>query len=97
MRTFYSEYVQHCMRFYVRHPSPKFKSDADKQNWKACESALEGFTDKEQTLLIAVYTENNTIPDNVYQVSTENNVKQDTLWKLINELERRVAKRRNLI
>lgn len=97
MRTFYSEYVQHCMRFFVRHPSPKFKSDADKQNWKACESALEGFTDEEKELLIAVYIENDTIPDNVYKVSTENNVKQDTLWKLINELERRVAKRRNLI
>lgn len=97
MRTFYSEYVQHCMRFYVKHPSPKFKSDADKQNWKACESALDGFTDKEQTLLIAVYTENDTIPDNVYKVSTENNVTQDALWSLLNKLERRVAKRRNLI
>lgn len=97
MRTFYSEYVQHCIKFYARHPSPKFRSDADKQNWKACESALVGFTDTEKELLIAVYIENDTIPDNVYKVSTENNVKQDTLWKLINELERRVAKRRNLI
>lgn len=97
MRTFYSEYVQHCMKFYARHPSPKFRSDADKQNWKACESALGGFTDTEKELLVAVYIENDTIPDNVYKVSTENNVKQDTLWKLINELERRVAKRRNLI
>lgn len=97
MRNFYSDYVQHCMRFYARHPSPKFKSDADKQNWKACDSAINGFTGKEQALLIAVYTENDTIPDNVYKVSTENGVKQDTIWKLINELERRVAKRRNLI
>ena len=97
MRTFYSEYVQHCMRFFVRHPSPKFKSDADKQNWKACESALEGFPDKEKELLIAVYTENDTIPDNVYKVSTENNVNQDTIWSLLNKLEQRVAKRRNLI
>ena len=97
MRTFYSEYVQHCMRFYVRHPSPKFRSDADKQNWKACDSALEGFTDKEKELLIAVYTENDTIPDNVYKVSTDNNVKQDTIWSLLNKLEQRVAKRRNLI
>ena len=24
MRTFYSEYVQHCMRFYARHANPKF-------------------------------------------------------------------------
>ena len=29
MRTFYSEYVQHCMRFYARHANPKFRSDAD--------------------------------------------------------------------
>lgn len=97
MRNFYSDYVQHCMRFYARHPSPKFKSDADKQNWKACDSALDGFTDKEQTLLIAVYAENDTIPDNVYKVSTENNVTQDALWSLLNKLERRVAKRRSLI
>lgn len=97
MRTFYSEYVQHCMRFYVRHPSPKFRSDADKQNWKACDSALDGFTDSEKQLLIAVYTENDTIPDNVYKVATDSNVKQDTVWKLINELECRVAKRRNLV
>lgn len=97
MRTYYSEYVQHCMRFYVRHPSPKFRCDADKQNWKACDSALDGFTDKEKKLLIAVYTENDTLPDNVYKVATDNSIKQDTIWKLINELERRVAKRRNLI
>ena len=32
MRTFYSEYVQHCMRFYARHANPKFRSDADKKN-----------------------------------------------------------------
>lgn len=97
MRTFYSEYVRHCLRFYVRHPAPFFDNDADKQNWKACESALDGFTDKEKELLVAVYTENDTIFDNVCKVSTENNVKQDTLWSLINKLEQRVAKRRNLI
>lgn len=45
MRTFYSEYVQHCMRFYARHANPKFRSDADKKNWFACDSALKGFMD----------------------------------------------------
>ena len=97
MRTFYTQYVQHCMRFYARHPSPKLHSDAAKQNWKACESALDCFTDREKELLIAVYTENDTIPDNVYKVSTENKINQDTLWSLLNELELRVAKRRGLL
>ena len=97
MRTFYSEYVQHCMRFYARHPSPKFRSDADKQNWKACESALDSFTDKEKELLMIIYSEGDTIADNVYQLAKARNMKQDTIWKMVNELEKKVAKRRGLI
>lgn len=97
MRTFYSEYVQHCMRFYARHPNPKFHSDADKQNWNACKSAMEGFTDSERDILMTVYREGDTIPDNVYNLSVDRNIKQNTVWKLIGELERKVAKRRNLI
>lgn len=97
MKTFYSEYVQHCMRFYARHPNPKFRNDADKQNWNACDSAMKGFTDKEQDILMTVYREGDTIPDNVYKVSVDRNIKQDTIWKLINELERKVAKRRGLL
>ena len=85
------------MRFYARHPRPKFRSDADKQNWNACDNAMKGFTDKEQDILMTVYREGDTIPDNVYRVSVDRNIKQDTIWKLINELERKVAKRRNLI
>ena len=97
MKTFYSDYVQHCMRFYARHPHPKYRSDADKQNWNACDNAVKGFTDKEQDILMTVYREGDTIPDNVYKVSVELDIKQDIIWKLINELERKVAKRRGLI
>ena len=54
MRTYYSEYIQHCMRFYARHPHPKFHSDADKQNWYACENALKGFSDSEKDILLFI-------------------------------------------
>ena len=97
MRTFYSEYVQHCMRFYARLSNPKFRSDADKQNWNACDSAMKEFSDTDRDILMAVYSNGDTIPDNVYKVSVDRNIKQDVIWKLINELERKVAKRRNLI
>ena len=96
-RRWLTKYVQHCMRFYARHPRPKFHSDADKQNWYACENALRGFTDSERDILLFVYREGDTIPDNVYRASVDRNIKQDTIWKLINELERKIAKRRNLI
>lgn len=97
MRTYYSEYIRHCMRFYARHPHPKFHSDADKLNWNACDSAMRSFTDSEKDILMTVYREGDTIPDNIYKVSVNRNIKQDSVWKLVNELERKVAKRRNLI
>lgn len=97
MRTFYSEYVNHCLRFYVRHPNPKFHSAADKNNWLACKDALEGFTDKERDLLTAIYRDGDTVADNVYQTAKLNGMKQDTVWKLVNELERKMAKRRGLL
>ena len=97
MRAFYSEYVNHCLRFYTRHPRPIFHSEADKKNWNACENALKGYNDYEKAMLMIIYSEGDTIADNVYQLAKARNIKQDTIWKLVNELERKVAKRRGLI
>lgn len=96
-RSFYSDYVNHCLRFYARHEKPEFHSEADKNNWAACKEALDTFTASERTMLIEIYSNGDTIPDNVYQISKEKEIKQDTIWKLINELERKVAKRRGLL
>lgn len=96
-RAFYSEYVNHCLRFYARHPNPKFKSTADKNNWAACDSAFKSFSDNDREMLLTIYREGDTIPDNVYQMAKSKGIKQDSVWKLINELERKVAKRRGLL
>ena len=97
MKTFYSEYIQHCMRFYARHPHPIFRSEADKKNWLACDSAMRVLNANERDMLLKVYTEGDTIPDNIHKVAAEYNVKQDVLWRLVNELEKRVARRRGLL
>lgn len=97
MRTYYTDFVSHCMRFYARHRDPKFHSEADKKNWHACDSAIKSFSDKEIQMLIDVYSDGDTIPDNVYQTSKRYEVKQDAIWKLIGDLEHKVAKRRGLI
>ena len=61
------------------------------------DSALKGFTDKEREMLLTIYREGDTIPDNIYNLSVALEIKQDILWKLVNELERKVAKRRGLV
>ena len=96
-RAFYSEYVNHCLRFYARHRNPKFKSDAEKQNWDCSEKAIQSFSEKEQEMLLEIYRGDETVPNKVYELAQRNGVKQDTIWKLINELERKVAKRRGLL
>ena len=96
-RAFYSEYVHHCLRFYARHPKPTFRNDADKKNWSACESALQEFTGGDREMLIAIYREGNTIPDNVYKAAKSKGIKQDSIWSLLDSLEEKVAKRRGLI
>ena len=96
-RTFYSEYVNHCLRFYARHPKTSFHSIADKENWIACDNALKGFTDNERDMLLTIYREGDIIADNVYQMAKDKGIRQDSIWKLVNELERKVAKRCGLL
>lgn len=97
MRTFYSEYVQHCMRFYSRHSDPEFRTEVDKLNWKACESALKGFTDKDRELLLEIYKRQETVSEGICNIANAKSLNQNDLWKLVGDLERKVAKRRNLI
>lgn len=48
-------------------------------------------------MLLTIYREGDTIPDNIYNLSVALEIKQDILWKLVNKLERKVAKRRGLV
>jgi hypothetical protein len=85
------------MRFYARHPRPQFKTDVDKQNWFACESAINTFDELDREILMAVYRDNGTIPEAVYYASLYYETEPDNIWKLVKELERKVARRRGLI
>jgi len=97
-KSFYSAYVEHCMRFYSRYPNlTRFRSDADKENWFACKNALKDFSAEDTERLLIIYREGDTIADNVYQLSKREKINQDSLWKLLGSLERKVARNRGLI
>ena len=97
MRKYYTEYVRHCLRFFARHPQPRFKTNADEANWKACERAVNKLTPVEQEIIAEIYKAGDTIPDNIYQVSKARRLDHEYLWNLINTLEQSVAKRRGLL
>lgn len=102
-RSYYSEYVKHAMRYYSRFAlnsgseKPKFKSEADKRNWYACDGVLNTLPSESRTMLITIYADGDTIPDNVYQYALSHKMEQDAIWNAIYDIERKIAKRRGLI
>lgn len=98
MKKHYSDYVTHCLRFYSRHPKPNyFKSEADRKDWQAVDVALKAFSDTDRETLLTIYREGDTIAYNVYQLAKKRGIKQDGIWNLIDKLEKKVAKRRDLV
>ena len=101
MRPYYSTYVRHCLRFYVKtyeeDRTPVFKSTADHENWKACYKALKDFPQEEMETICRIYRKGDTIEDNIYHLSKELQIHQDTIWSMITKLERKIAKHRGLL
>lgn len=97
-RPYYSDYVRHALRFYSRNLSqPRFRSEADKNNWFACQKALSGYSDRDKDILVAVYGGYDTLANNVHEVAKKHNLDQSIVWDMMKEFERKVAKRRGLM
>ena len=97
-KPFYSDYVRHMMRFYSRNiTTSHFKTDADKQNWIACNRAIQDYSDRNKDILISVYGGYDTLPDNVYEMATKYHINQNIIWDMMKEFERKLAKQRSLI
>ena len=102
MKPYYSEYVRHCLRYYIKTLDegkgghPIFKSEVDKVNWSACYEVLKDYSVNDVETIAHIYRPGDTISDKIYLLSKEKRVSQDTLWNLINTVERKIAKQRGL-
>lgn len=103
MKPSYSEFVRHCLRHYIKTLDegkggcPIFRTVAERENWMACRDVLNNFSDNDMDTISQIYRPGDTITDKIYMLSKIKRVPQDTIWSLINNIERRVARRRGLI
>ena len=103
MKPYYSEYVRHCLRYYVKTLDegkgghPIFRSEADKENWGACYQVLKDYSESNMEIISEIYRPGDTIADKIYLLAKTKQVPQDTIWNLINATERKVAKKRGLL
>lgn len=103
MKPYYSEYVRHCLRYYIKTLDdgngghPIFKNEVDKANWSVCDGVLKNYSEDALDMVAYIYRPGDTIPDKIYELAKSKGVHQDTIWSLVNNLERKIAKRRGLI
>lgn len=103
LKPHYSEFVRHCLRFYIKTldeghgGQPIFRSDVERANWAACHIVLNCFSEKDLDMICHLYRPGDTIADKIYELSKSNRVSQDTIWSLINTVERKIAKQRGLV
>lgn len=103
MKSPYSEFVRHCLRFYVKTIDegkggyPIFRSEAERNNWSACHSVVQRYSANDQDLIAQLYRPGDTIPDKIYALSNSKRVSQASLWSFVNRIEREIAQKRGLV
>lgn len=98
MRSYYSDYTQHCLRFFYKFPNAKsFKTEVDKSNWICCRDVIYKLAEDEQFALKSLYESGDTLSDNIYHFCKRQGIPQDGVWDLVRKVEARIAKRRGLI
>ncbi len=103
MKPYYSEFVRHCLRYYIKTLSegkgghPIFRNEAERENWRACYQVLKDYPHNHMEIISEIYRPGDTIPDKIYMLAKRNGVPQDNIWSLITTVERKVAKKRGLL
>lgn len=106
MRPYYTDYVRHALRFYVKHfkestPSERvpqsFKSEADKSNWLACHKVLKALPENERRVLARLYGTPENFVSRVYETCRTEGGTPEELWDRIRRIERKIARRRGLL
>lgn len=100
MKKYYSEYIRHCLRFYVMTlesvHKPSFVRESDKENWMACHSIMSHLPPEQVEKVKYLYRPGSALTDNIYMLSA-NEKDRRSLWEMIENLEKSIAKRRGLL
>lgn len=103
MKPYYSEFVRHCLRHYIKtlddgHGGhPIFQNEAEKANWLACHRVLKNYSTYDLDVINQIYRPGDTISDKIYLLAKTKRVSQGAFWNLIGDTEKAIAKERGLI
>ncbi len=96
--SYYVDYVNHMLRFFARYPEMgTFKNSIDERNWRVVKKVLDELPEEDKNVIIEVYRRGDTIADNIYHISKELGIRQNSLWTIVKTTTKRIAEERELI
>ena len=91
-RMYFSDFTDHCLKFYFRHSHPNFHSDVDRLDWQAAESTISKVSDRDRRVLEAVYTgKERFISENIKVVSRELGLSENVIYDLLDGVRKKLA------
>lgn len=99
-RYYYTDYVNHAIRFYLSTPDTlqvAGKRKADTENWMAVQSVYHFLTDEQKKILSQVYRLHFRLPEGVRMYCERTGANEREVWILVTNFNTAVAKRRGLI
>ena len=98
-RCYYTDYVNHAIRFYLSTPDTLMmegKRKADVMNWMSVQAVFHCLKDDEKQVLTEVYKLHHRLPEGVRMYCEKSGADEKTIWKLITKTAAAVARRRGL-
>lgn len=92
MKTYYTDYVNHMLRHFIRAKKP-----CANQNYMAVNRVFRKLEIEDKEIIRAVYSRNDTFGDNVYEVAKARGVNQEEVYRMIATVSKRIAKERGLL
>lgn len=97
MKKPYSDYVRHCMTYYIENTQKIFYTEVDKANWEAVDEALKQFSRDEVNILMFIYRQRScTMREAIDKALFGSDMKRNRVWGMITRLEEQIASKRGL-
>ena len=96
MRNYYSDYVGHMMRQYLKLKDSDIPEEIARHNVGICQKVISALPEAEKSLVTDFYSIKPS-PENIEEVATSNGIRVRNLWVIVKNFEKEVATERGLI
>lgn len=96
MKNYYSDYVGHMMRQYLKFVNETAEDEVLRVNIDTCKVVVDKLPEAEKAIILQIYTDK-ILTNSINVVAEQNGLRSQNVWMIVKNFEREVAKERGLI